>query len=264
MTNRRVFFKSLGLGGAIPFLAYSKSSTPLRFAIASDGHYGQEQTAYEMYFEHMVRWLNMEKENNGLDLAIFNGDLIHDKPDFLTKVKHSLDQLLLPYWVVRGNHDQVTLQHWQATWGYPTNHVFECKGYAFVLADTSNQDGLYKCADLKWLEQALDTTRNKKGVFVFLHISQSDWTTHGVHCPEVMNLLTGFDKVKAVFHGHDHQEDHVKYFHKKPFLYSGHFGGSWGVEYKGYRIVEAMPDDTFITFQYNPQANAQLYPITIY
>jgi len=65
--------------------------------------------------------------------------------------------------------------------------------------------------------------------------------------------------VRAVFHGHDHQEDDIKYFKNKPFIFSGHFGGSWGVEYKGYRIVEYSSVDSIITYQANPLAMANLY-----
>ena len=263
MTNRRSFIKSFGLGSAFPFFQSKSDDKKLRFAIASDGHYGQESTAYAMYFEHIIRWLNMEHEKTGLDLAIFNGDLIHDNPGFLSLIKGYFSKLEMPYWLVRGNHDQVSQAQWQSTWGYPTNHVFHLHGCAFILADTSNQSGDYKCADLMWLNEALANNQSEKAVFVFLHINQSDWTIHGVDCPEIMKLLTEYKNVKAVFHGHDHQEDYIKYFRGKPFLFSGHFGGSWGVEYKGYRIVESISNGTFLTYQYHPEADAKLYPIVI-
>ena len=230
-----------------------------RFAVASDGHFGQEKTPYQMYYRDIVRWLNHEKEERGLDLAFFNGDLIHDQPDFLPQVKKQLDLLRMPYYVCRGNHDMVSRVHWESVWGYSTNYAFSAGDIGFIIGDTSNEKGEYLCADTAWLASRLSQMNGKKHVFVLLHISQSDWVTNGVSCPAVMDLLTRHPRVKAVFHGHDHQEDDCRMAGKTPFLYSGHMGGSWGVEYKGYRIVELLAGDNLLTYQMNYNAQAQLY-----
>jgi len=269
MLNRRTFFKGLGLTGLISTASSRGSNASLneqpilRFAVASDGHYGQEGTPYEMYYRHIVRWLNAEQQDRGLDLVIFNGDLIHDDPVYLPQVKEALDQLTVPYYAVRGNHDRVSQEVWQTTWGYPTNHAFIFQDQGFILADTSNEQGEYLCADVTWLRERLTNYQPLKNVFVVLHISQFDWTTYGVACPEVMNLLASQSNVKAVFHGHDHQEDDVKRYQGKPFLYSGHLGGSWGVEYKGYRIIEVYPDNSMHSYQVNPIAKAKLYEMSL-
>ena len=39
-----------------------KESIKLRFAIASDGHYGQQGTAYKSMHEEMLKWLNAESK----------------------------------------------------------------------------------------------------------------------------------------------------------------------------------------------------------
>jgi len=54
----------------------------IRFAVASDGHYGQPNTAYKMYHRNVVDWLNEEFDNQGLDFCIFNGDIIHEVRQF--------------------------------------------------------------------------------------------------------------------------------------------------------------------------------------
>jgi 3',5'-cyclic AMP phosphodiesterase CpdA len=269
MFTRRKFFKSLSLAGLLPLKPVSqiKVSTSekivLRFAVASDGHYGQEGTPFQMYYDHIVRWLNLEKKERGLDLAFFNGDLIHDDPAFLPLVEEKLQDLDMPYYTIRGNHDRVDQATWQKVWGYATNHAFQFQQTGFILADTSNEEGKYLCADVGWMEKQLQSFRNAERIFVMLHISQLDWTTHGVSCPAVMDLLASHSLVKAVFHGHDHQEDDVKYYKGKPFFYSGHFGGSWGVEYKGFKIVEVLNNGSIQVYQNNPTANAKLYPLQL-
>jgi hypothetical protein len=239
--------------------SFSADRPRFRFAVASDGHFGQDKTPYQMYYRDIVRWLNWEKEERGLDLAFFNGDLIHDQPEFLPQVKKQLDQLRMPYYVCRGNHDMVSRVNWESVWGYPTNYAFSIGDYGFILGDTSNQQGEYLCADTAWLASQLNQMKEKKHIFVLLHISQSDWVTNGVSCPAVMDMLVKHKRVKAVFHGHDHQEDDCKMADKTPFLYSGHMGGSWGVEYKGYRIVELLAGDDLLTYQMNYNAQAKLY-----
>ncbi|MEP6583968.1 MAG: hypothetical protein ABJA90_06865, partial [Ginsengibacter sp.] len=73
-----------------------------RFAIASDGHYGQENTAYELLHDQMVQWINAEKKNRGLDFTVINGDLFHNDVSFLPVVKSKWDQLKMPYYVSHG------------------------------------------------------------------------------------------------------------------------------------------------------------------
>src|SRR6516164_4523430 len=58
-------------------------SVRLRFAVASDGHYGQEKTNYEFYHDRMVNFLNEEKARRGLDFTMINGDLFHNDVRYL-------------------------------------------------------------------------------------------------------------------------------------------------------------------------------------
>jgi len=224
----------------------------LRFIVASDGHYGQENVDYDMDYKNIIKWLNTEYNTKGLDYAFFIGDLVHDNPKFLDSVKVYFDQLKSPYYVVKGNHEKSNAGIWIKTWGYTDNHDFEKKDYAFILASTSDTSGAYLCVDAVWLNQRLDYYSGKKYVFIFMHISQKDWTTHGIDCLEVREVIEKHPNVKAVFHGHDHQEDSIKTFNDKYYFWDGHFGGSWGVDYKGYRIVEVNKKGGVYTYQYNP------------
>lgn len=250
---------TLGLSNRLSAQSNGNSSpekkSRFRFAVASDGHFGQPDTPYQQYHEHLIQWLIQEKDSRGLDLVIFNGDLVHDDVSFLPQVKGYYERLGLPYYVTRGNHDRATESTWRTTWGYAFNHDVEMAQYAFVLGDTSNEAGEYLCADIPWLEQRLNHYAKKKHVFVFLHIPQQSWTKNAVPCADALNVLAKYPNVSAVFHGHEHDQDGLKEAHGKKFFFDGHFGGNWGTAYKGYRIVEIDRDNSLHTYQYNPEVN---------
>jgi hypothetical protein len=70
-----------------------------------------------------------------------------------------------------------------------------------------------------------------------------------------MQTLASYPNIAAVFHGHDHDEHDIKTADGKPYLFDGHFGGNWGLPYKGYRIVEVLDNGKVRTYQYNPELN---------
>jgi predicted phosphodiesterase len=255
ISRRRFVQKALlfsGPGLLTSFPVRRNRKNPLRIAVASDGHYGQPEVPYAADYAQVVNYLNQERRQRGLDFSVFNGDLIHDDPRFLPLVKQSLSGLDHPYFVTRGNHDRVSADVWKQTWGYSTNHDFEYKGYAFVLADTSNEKGDYLCPDLDWLQQRLTHYKNHRRVFIFMHITPHTWTRHGADCPQLSDLLSRYANIDTLFHGHDHDEDALKTGQHRHF-FDGHFGGSWGTPYKGYRILE-ISHNTIHTYQYNPVA----------
>ncbi len=264
MSIRRDFLKEAAAILGVPFLSKDKSNNTekisLKFAVASDGHFGEKNTPYAMYFDNLVHWLN---HTENLDLVFFNGDLIHDEPTYLAQAKKILDQLEMPWYAIQGNHDRVSAPEWESILGYPVNHVIRKGESAFVMATTSNQAGEYLCAGLDWLQRTLGSLKDAQHVFVMLHISQKDWVQNGVDCPEVMDLLANTKNVKAVFHGHDHQQHYTKYFQEKPFVFSGHMGGSWGQEYKGYRLLEVYENGKVRIQQVNPLAGSVVEEIWV-
>ncbi len=260
-TNRRNFLISLGSGTIVAGLSgmqviqaqYNSPKPLLRFAVASDGHYGQPNTNYQMFHRELVAWINDEKTGKGLDFMVFNGDLVANRPDLFPELKTYFDQLTTPYYVVKGNHDTATDKQWTSFWGTAPNHSFELNAFGFICAYTSNVDGDYICADRAWIKAELDKYNHCQGIYVFMHIPQSDLSANGISCPETENLLCETEKVKAVFLAHEHDLDNKLLVHKKPFFFDGHFGGNWGTNYRGYRIVEVYEDKT-ITYQCNPNA----------
>ena len=252
--QRRPFLQKIGALSvgliSLPFMSHGiiqlPKSTRLKFITASDGHWGQQNTNFALSHQNLIDAIHREK---GVDFIVFNGDLIHDIPSFLPEVKAVYDQVQFPTFATRGNHDRVDEETFVRLMGHPTNHSFVLKDdYGVVLLDSSNVEGEYLCADLKYLKGILGSYELLSHVFVFIHISQNDWTRNGVSCQDFLNLLASYPNVRATFHGHDHDLDGLMVYRNKPFLWSGHFGGSWGNPFPSYRVCEVGEDDKAITY----------------
>lgn len=254
----------LGTVASLPIASFAMSpahdkravniQSKLRFAIASDGHYGQPDTPYAETHEHLVQWMKDEHGDQPLDFIIVNGDLVHDRPALLTEVKTQyFDRFPVPYYTIPGNHDHADTALWKSVFGYEDNYSFQKKDIGFILANTSNTKGTYVAPDNKFLERELTKMSTLPVVLVVLHIPPHMWVPENVFvdAPDTIALLHRFPNVKAVFHGHDHSLDSVFYTSKLPHFFDGHFGGNWGTNYKGYRIVEILDDNSIHTFQVN-------------
>ncbi len=264
--NRRQFLK-LTLGGVAfistgnplqlfageSFVLPSKDQLKLRIAIASDGHYGQPKTEYDQFHDEMVSWLNTEHSSRGVDFAIINGDLFHNDNSFLSAVKSKWDKLAMPYYVSHGNHDMIDEDTWIKTWNNPWHFGFEISDTAFIVLNTADDKGTYICPDLDKTTQLLKQYEHHEELFVFMHITPVKWTSAGIDCPEIIDLFNNQSNLKAIFHGHDHDEDNVKEKDGKFYFFDSHVAGSWGTDYRGYRILEVMKNGNTITYQMNPE-----------
>lgn len=278
MSNRRNFLKTgiVGVAGlnllpavnafAGETIATNKTSAEkfkLRFAIASDGHYAQPDTDSDKFYADLVKWMNKEHADNHLDFIIVNGDLVHNRPDLLKKVKETyLDKFKVPYYTIPGNHDFADAAVWKSVFGYEDKYAVDKGDIGIVFANTADTKGGYVCPDYNFLKSALDAYKDKKIVFVILHIAPHQWTpedkTIFVDCPQIIELLHSYPNIKATFHGHDHSLDGIRYIGKLPHLFDSHFGGNWGTDYKGYRIVEVSENDAINTYQVNASQNPKL------
>lgn len=246
-----------------------------RFAIASDFHFGQEETAYRENIPLLVSMLNREKVDRGLDVVFFNGDLVHDLATAYEALKANyLSKLKTPYYAIKGNHDYLDGkkaspgESWERIWGYPRNHVVSMNRLTFVLADTSaaRRASDYRPADIAWLRDQLDAHQDEEAIFVFLHIAQrkqgvQGWPRFGVGRNDnerakageaVMALIESSKNVRAIFHGHDHNSLGRLVSGGKPYFFDSHIGGSFGNRI-GYRIVEMHTDRSMVTYQYDMQ-----------
>jgi len=257
---RRKFIKNFIVGGLIVSngKVFSQTFFPdkdevvFRFTVASDGHYGQPNTPYEEYFDTIVNKINYYHSIVPSEFVVFNGDIIHDDPQFLTPAHQALSGVKLPLYATKGNHDKVSPEVWEKTWGFGQNHGFSIGDRGILLGTTANEKGEYLCPDLDWFENQLDQYKGAEEVYIFLHITPDKWTKHGVDCPEFHKLLSNHKNVKAVFNGHDHDEYDIKTKGQIPFMFDGHFGGSWGTEYRGFRVVEKLKNGTLRTYLMDP------------
>jgi 3',5'-cyclic-AMP phosphodiesterase len=269
--SRREFislgFKSvfiIGLGNTLEsftadhFNFPQKNEISLRFAIASDGHYGQPQTEYEIYHDEIIGWINTEKEQRGLDFAFINGDMFHNDVAFLEEVKKKWDGLKMPYYVSHGNHDNTDPENWQRVWNMKEDFVFENNDIGFLVLNTADEKGKYICPDLDFAKVQLQKMLPRKHLFVFMHITPVKWTPNGIDCSDLVDLFSNQPNLRAIFHGHDHQLDDVKLKNGKYYFFDSHIGGNWGTNYRGYRIVEVHDSGDIFTYQMNPIANTKV------
>ncbi|MFU8849269.1 MAG: metallophosphoesterase family protein [Opitutales bacterium] len=286
-SSRRQFIKQssiLAAASALPARWARADALPagrkckLRFAIASDLHYGQEGTTYAQMADDLVEWINAEHRDRGLDILFLNGDLTNDSTQALLDLRDKhLSKLEVPYYTTKGNHDFVDEQpgspteSWEAIWGYPANHSIVLKDFAFVLADTSapHSASAYLAADRAWMAAQFEEYRGAAAIFALIHISQrkhgvKGWPRHGVHAEDqveqaeaVMDLLEATPNVRAVFHGHNHFETGMWVSGERRYFFDSHVGGNWGAA-KGYRIVEVDEDHRMVTYQVNAEQGGQL------
>ena len=244
-TNGKMLYRS-----ALSF-ASDRKKVKFRFAVASDGHFGQPQTTWENDYSNIIQNINLQHKTSKLKACIINGDVIHNDPAMLPLAKQHLDKLEMAYYVTQGNHDMVNEEVWQKTWNMPFNHSFVIDKQVFLLGTTSNEKGEYLCPDLDWMRAQLQKYKHATNVFIAIHITPVKWTDNGKDCPEFISLLKEYKNVRAVFNGHDHDQDNVKELEGIPFLFDSHIGGNWGTNYKGFRMVEVMSDNTIATYILN-------------
>ncbi|QJB41667.1 metallophosphoesterase [Chitinophaga oryzae] len=262
MMNRREFFR--GVSAAIVIQACGKivtaatgkdfkNKTVFRFAIGSDWHYGEPGTAWEQYYRDLEKAFRAYEKDNPCAFFVLNGDVVHNDPSFMTPAATLFKQIHSRVYATRGNHDHVTPEAWQEAWGFPLNHDVVMGDNVILLGDTADINGTYLSPDVAWFREKLEQHKKAANIFIFVHITPVKWTKHGIDAPEFQALIKQYPNIRAVFNGHDHQEDSVKMLDEKiPFLWDGHVGGSWGVEYHGFRVVELKQDGSLLSFVMNP------------
>lgn len=235
-----------------------------RFAVASDIHYGQPNTSYREMTQTILKQLNRFHNEFPLSFCVFNGDLIHDDSSFLSQLKNEFMQLGMDWYVTRGNHDLVDGKMWIDTFGYPLNHTVQQQQATLILADTSNQKGEYLSPNLEWLKQQLDRSSKSKHVFLFLHIPQAPWTKNSVDTPAFFDLVRKYPNIRAVFHGHEHDQDGIRTEAAIPYIFDAHVGGNWGTPYRGFRVVEILKNNNLVSYMMNPTEKIKIDKWKIY
>lgn len=230
---------------------FSRSDDVLRICVASDLHFGQKGTDYQSFANNFISTINEFNKKEKIDFLVFNGDLVHDDSKFIIPVRDKLNELNMPYYVTKGNHDIVDEILWKQCFKTDFNHDFVVDDDAFIFLNTSDYAGDYLCPDLSWLKEHLEKYKNARNILLFMHINPVGETKFAVECDEMLSLLSSCHNVRAVFNGHDHEEDGAILQKSTPFIFDGHIGGSWGVNYHGFRIIEIRGKDKIITYMMN-------------
>lgn len=231
---------------------YRRRKPRIRFAIASDIHYGENNTSYDEFLKTAIEKINLTHKKKPFDFCVLNGDIIHNDSKFYAAAKPIIEKLNMKWYVTQGNHDMVTPEQWEAVWGIPVNFDFRLKDTAFIAGTTSNEKGKYICPNLGWFQEKLSKHQSAKNIFIINHINTAKLTRHAIDCPDYIALLKKHKNVRAVLNGHDHDEDAIKMHQEIPFVFDAHVGGSWGTAYRGFRVVELHKDNSIITYIMNP------------
>ena len=246
----------LANGGIKPLqaagLLSAQAPDRFRFAITSDGHYGQPKTSYDDFYRDICKAINAFHQRSPLQFTVANGDLFHDQPAFLEAAANALKPIATPLYVTKGNHDMVSDNRWKEVWKQDVNQAVELGDNILLLGTTSDEKGTYLSPNSDWFAEQFKKYSSAKNIFLFFHITPIKWTQHAVDANAFQQLLKEQKNIRAAFNGHDHQEDGVKMFGSIPFLFDGHFGGSWGVNYRGFRVVEILPDNSLLTYMMSP------------
>jgi predicted phosphohydrolase len=261
--SRREFIKGISsaslilLGGGIERLspaaaAAMRKGVSLRFVVASDGHFGQSDTEFNLFHDTFINNITAFHKTNPLDFCVINGDIIHNEKNFLAQAKVFYDKLPVNYYVTKGNHDMVSDAYWKEVWGMGVNHEVKKGNNTILLATTSNEQGDYLSPDLDWMRTRLEANTKAKNVFVFIHIPQAKWTKNAIETPAFFELIKQHKNVRGVFHGHEHDQDGIKMIESVPYLFDSHIGGNWGTTYNGFRVVELTKDNSILTYIMNP------------
>ncbi|MBD1423057.1 MULTISPECIES: metallophosphoesterase family protein [Sphingobacterium] len=262
--NRRQFlyavgatsiFLACGKGNDTDILPDEEEEVLFRFAIASDLHYGEMNTDYAMHTRNFVSAFRSFHKTNPCAFLVLNGDIIHDDPRFLPEAYDALKDVHEKLYVTQGNHDRVSDSVWLDTWKQAVNSDFTIDDMAFIFGTTSDVFGSLKCPDLDFLRTSLEKYKNKKHVFIFWHIHPH---SPSMGCTEnVKEVLKDYTNVRAVFNGHDHNEEGIRNIEKIPYMFDGRLGGSWGSFDRNFRIIEITKSE-IITYLMTPLTRKML------
>jgi 3',5'-cyclic AMP phosphodiesterase CpdA len=259
--NRRHFVQNLStlalllngktiMGNELPWISNRKPL--LRFVIASDLHYGQPKTEYAAMTDTALTHIKTMHTENPFAFGVFNGDLVHDNISYFGELRQKIETVPFPYYVTQGNHDLATKEQWEKAWDQQINFDIVMGDTVLLFATTSNEKGTYLPPDMLWLEQQFKKHSKAKHILLFIHIPPIKWTKHAIESTPFQELVKKQQNLRAVFHGHEHDQDGIKWQDGIPYLFDSHVGGNWGTPYRGFRVVEMQKDGSILTWIMNP------------
>ena len=166
------------------------------------------------------------------------GDMIEGYTTDTTEINRQWDEftgfvnkLQMPYFYVPGNHDitnPVMERIWKERFG-PTHYSFVYKDVLFMALNSEDQTrgagrGSISAPQLEWIQKTLETHRDAKWTFLFMH--QPLWVqeTDPVNWFDVEKLLA--NRKHTVFVGHRHHYERFERNNSQYYMLATMGGGS--------------------------------------
>lgn len=161
----------------------------------------------------------IERDGRGDDRLLLTGDISSNgQPEAYQLVDQILSAQKKQALWLPGNHDNRNVMQ-KSLKNFPFMPVFEINNWAIILLDSSvpNQpEGLVSHAEIQRLTQCLDRLRDKN-ILVAMHHSPVAVNSLWVDKHRIANhnqlhqLLVSHGKVRAVIHGHIHQQHETEW-----------------------------------------------------
>ncbi|MDD3919461.1 MAG: metallophosphoesterase [Candidatus Pacebacteria bacterium] len=240
--------------GILFTISICSAETPVKFAMCSDIHDDLNR------LDQFIDWANNEDD---LDYVFIIGDIHeHGTIELLTTTKQQhLDNLIVPYYCIVGNHDQfvepvnvsnpiyhVSSDDWASIFGYGTSHSVSSSGNMFIFLNITPAYSITP-ESLAYLEAILDNNTDKESIFVFIHNGQLvEPFVGGIQNDTFIGLISSHQNVKAVLSGHDHNVNTCRLYPTNDvyLCHDGHIG-SWGTT-NGFRVLEQNAEGDILTY----------------
>lgn len=187
-------------------------SAQFRFALITDIHISQLETSSE----DLRRAVAQINATPGLDFVLVTGDITEegDKVSML-KAKSMLDEFLLPYYVIPGNHETT----WSASGMTAFSEVFgservnfQHKGFLFIGFNSGPfirmADGHVAPQDIRWLADELKSYGTDKPVVLVTHYPLKEGDVDNWY--EVIDAIRPYN-IRMCVGGHYHANHEFRY-----------------------------------------------------
>lgn len=198
-------------------------TAPVKFLLITDTHcYANDDQVLEwtqapIYpnrsFSYTLNHLRSYCQDN--QALIITGDLAQEEvPQTYQKIAQQLDDFPLPSYIIAGNHDTPSMMHSGLGKNAYTNLHQQFNNWHFIFIDTHKEqrpEGEITPEQFKQLNDCLSQVPIEHFVVIFMHHHpmdiQSAWMDRmGLEQREQFwAMVSEYPQVRAVFHGHIHQ-----------------------------------------------------------
>ena len=211
---------------------------------------------------------HIQATHSPIDCLVHTGDLAQEAhPHTYTRYLEYMGSLKIPFYQTPGNHDDLNCFPLQ---NYERVSVIDLKPWSIILINSAvkgRTDGCIAETDLQMLIYFLEQHQDRH-IIVACHHHPIEMQSHWIdqhklkNTPDFANVLKQYPNIKAVIHGHVHQEAHQKLGHIDIFSVP-----STCVQFKpksynfaldamapGYRILKLHDNGEFFTQVYRVPA----------